>query len=165
MGNIRKIGEEYYIEFHARGLLYQQKIGKDAVAAERVLKEVEEKIAKGELMTIVREIHLESFFSDYCAQIKGLCSPSTFRRLESTVHHFQGFLKTHRPEISNLSQVTPAIVEQYRSSLLKNLSKSGVIFSYQSHPLRDLLYNGLFLYYDPRENGYPHKNNSKISVK
>ena len=29
MGDIRKINDEYYLEFHARGLLYQQKAGKD----------------------------------------------------------------------------------------------------------------------------------------
>ena len=129
MGNIRKIGEEYYIEFYARGLLYQQKVGKDALAAERVLKEIEEKIVRGELMTIVREIHVESFFSDYLTQVASQYSPATFRRLQSTSRHFEEFLKIHRPEITNLSQVTPAIVEQYRSIVLKNLAKGGVDFN------------------------------------
>ena len=129
MGNIRKIKEDYYIEFYARGLLYQQKVGRDAVAAERVLKEVEEKIVRGELMTIVREIHVESFFSDYLAQAVSQCSPATFRRIQSTAQHFQEFLKVYRVEITNIFQITPAVVEQYRSFLLKNLAKSGVDFN------------------------------------
>ena len=44
MGTVRKIGNEYYIEFYARGLLYQQKAGQQKEVAEQMLKEVEEKM-------------------------------------------------------------------------------------------------------------------------
>ena len=44
MGEIKKIGEEYYIEFYARGLKYQQQAGTDKRQAEELLRNIEEKI-------------------------------------------------------------------------------------------------------------------------
>ena len=66
MGTIRKIGDEYFIEFFARGLKYQQKIGLDPARAEQALKEIEAQIARGEALTIVREM----IFKGYAAFTK-----------------------------------------------------------------------------------------------
>lgn len=114
MGQIHKIGDEYYIEFSARGLLYQQKAGKDLGQAEGLLRSIEEKIAKGELQTIVREIDLDIFFTEFLKYAKTQNHPITIRRLSATIEHFGAYIRTHQPDVKKLSQITPRIVEDYK---------------------------------------------------
>ena len=119
MGTIRKIGEDYFIEFYARGLLYQQKAGRDQAVAERVLREVESKIAKGELLTVVRQIHWDSFFEEFNKESAGNFPPATCQRFQRLVAHFSAFLKEHWPNVEYISHVTPAVTEDYRAFLIK----------------------------------------------
>ena len=52
MGSIQKVGDDYFIEFYARGLKYQQKIGSDKQAAQKALDTIESQIAKGVDQTV-----------------------------------------------------------------------------------------------------------------
>ena len=65
MGDIRKINDEYYIEFHARGLLYQQKAGKDIARARQLLADIEAKIQQGETGPLVRDVDVDIFFQAF----------------------------------------------------------------------------------------------------
>ena len=116
MGKIQKIGDEYYVEFHARGLLYQQKAGRDLKKAEELLRQIEGKIAKGELQTIVREIDIEIFFVEFLKFAQTQHHPHTVRRLNSTIDHFSQFLKQDRTDVKKISQVTPRVIEDYKTS-------------------------------------------------
>ena len=120
MGTIRKIGEDYFIEFHARGLLYQQKAGKDEKTAEKLLKEVEGKIAKGELLTVVRQLHLDSFWASFSQESADKYPPATQQRFQKLIAHFDRYLKNHEPELQYLSQITPLVIERYRTHLIKS---------------------------------------------
>jgi integrase len=115
MGQIHKIGDEYYVEFMARGLKYQQKAGQDLAQAEELLRQIEEKIAKGELLTISREIDLTAFFAEFITYAQAQFHPHTVRRLSSTIRHFENFLKDHLPAVQKLSQVTPRVIEDYKT--------------------------------------------------
>ena len=70
MGQIRKINDVYYIEFYARGLLYSQIAGDNLEEAQKLLPQVEEKIAGGEALTIVRHIDLPDFFERFLVEAK-----------------------------------------------------------------------------------------------
>lgn len=119
MSKIHQIGDEYYIEFYARGLLYQQKAGKDLKKAQELLRSIEEKIAKGELQVISREIDLDIFFDDFLNHARPQYHPATVRRLQSTVENFTGFIRAHCPQVKQLSQVTPRVIEDYKNYGIK----------------------------------------------
>ncbi len=121
MGTVRKIGNEYYIEFEARGLRYQQKAGPDEEAAWQLLHEVESKIRQGEMGIIVRDIDTDIFFQDFLEYAQQQHTPKTASRYQSTINHFTQFLKREQPLVVKLSGITPAVIEQYKIYLL-NLS-------------------------------------------
>lgn len=118
MGQVRKIGDEYYIEFYARGLLYQQKAGTEHSAAVRMLEEVEGKIAHGEMGTIVRDADIDVFFKTFLEDINHEHSAIVHGRFQKTIQHFERFLKDKYPQMTKLSGVTPAVMEKYRVFLM-----------------------------------------------
>jgi site-specific recombinase XerD len=120
MGTIKKIGQEYYIEFEARGLKYQQKAGTEEGAARRLLEEVEGKIKKGEMGAITRDVDADIFFNDFLQFAKQQHTPPTLKRFKSLLAHFQEFLKTAYPQLVKLSQLTPIVLEQYKIYLSKD---------------------------------------------
>lgn len=126
MGDIRKINDEYYIEFHARGLLYQQKAGKDIARARQLLADIEAKIQRGETAgrlpsggTLGRDVDADMFFQAFLDSARQEYAPRSFRRFEAAIKHFHGFLKVEFPKVVKLSGVTPAVVDSYRAFLIK----------------------------------------------
>jgi len=114
MGTVRKIGDEYYIEFYARGLLYQQKAGKDKRKAEVLLQEVETKIQQGEMGTMVRDVDLDVFWETFKRYTHQTYSPPTHLRFQDIIGDFQAFQQKEFPRLQKLSEVTPRIMERYR---------------------------------------------------
>lgn len=114
MGGIHKIDDEYYIEFYARGLKYQQRAGRDLPAAQRLLREVEEKIAKGEMATMTRDVDIDIFLEDFLDYARRQYSTASHKRYQSLTEHFYGFVKRKFPQLKKLSGVTPIVIEQYK---------------------------------------------------
>lgn len=119
MGQIRKIDSFYYIEFYARGLLYSQLAGSNLEEAKRLLLEVEEKISGGEALTIARHIELPDFFERFNSEAQTQFSPKSVRCFASTIRHFSIFLQESFPQVYQLDQLTPAIIEAYKDHLAK----------------------------------------------
>lgn len=119
MGEIRKIGDVYYIEFYARGLLYSQVAGQDYTAAEKLLRDTEAKIAGGEALTVVRQIDLTAFFVQFLAYARQEFGPKSAERFENALGHFSGFLNAQYPQLKQLSQITPSVMENYKASHIK----------------------------------------------
>ncbi len=119
MGQIRKVGDVYYIEFYARGLMYTQAAGSKEEDARALLNQVEAKITQGESLTIVREIHLEVFFEKFQVYAQDRFSSKSMDRFIATWMHWRGFLKKTYPQIQQLSCITPAIIESYKTALTK----------------------------------------------
>jgi site-specific recombinase XerD len=119
MGTVRKIGDEYYIEFFTRGLLYQQKAGKDRRAAERLLRDIEGKIQKGEMGIVVRDVEIDIFLKTFLERTRPGHTPRTHARYVSVAGHFKSFCGGVLSEDSKLSCITPGIIEGYRAFLLE----------------------------------------------
>jgi len=115
LGQIRKINDVYYIEFHARGLLYSQVAGSNLELAQKLLLQVEEKIASGEALTISRHIDLPDFFERFQSEARAQYSSKTAQRFTSTIKHFRNFLIEVFPQVHQLAQLTPAIIESYKA--------------------------------------------------
>ena len=127
MGNLKKIGGEYFIEFYARGLKYQQKAGTDKAKAEALLKEIEEKLARGEAALIVRDVDIDIFFQDFLEYARDNYPAATHRRYESSAKHFLSFLPKEAASVVKLSQVMPRVIEQYKAYLMRASSCGGKI--------------------------------------
>ena len=120
MGNIRKIGNDYFIEFYARGLLYQKKSGKDKQKAQQLLKDTEEKIKGGESNLVIPRISVDQFLTDVLNKIRLEHTSLTFYRYESVANHFKKFCLAISSKKLELSDVTPNIIEEYRLSLIND---------------------------------------------
>lgn len=129
MGNIRKIGDQYYIEFYARGLMYSQIAGATEEQAKELLVQIESTIASGESLTTVRDIDFTAFAIVFCQYISNQESIKTAQRFQSLVHHFQRFLQENYPHLTKLSHITPTVVDSYKVYLAKRVPPKLVNFS------------------------------------
>lgn len=145
MGQIRKINDVYYIEFYARGLLYSQVGGSSLEEAQKLLLQVEEKIAGGEALTITRYIDLPDFFERFLAEAgtQYSHSPKSIERFDSAIRHFGAFLDGDFPQARQLAQLTPAIIESYKIYLVKTQKPKIVNLSLLL--IRDILEYGIKL--------------------
>lgn len=125
MGQVKKIGDVYYIEFYARGLLYSQLGGADLKSAEALLASVEAKIASGEVLTIVRDMNLSTFMEQYLQHVQTIYSAVSLKRFEQTTDHFLRYLKSDYPQIITLSQITPSIIESYKVYVIQAIGSKG----------------------------------------
>jgi len=119
LGQIRKINNVYYIEFYARSLLYSQIAGDNLQQAQRLLAQVEEKIAGGEALTIARHIELPDFYDRFLSEAARQYSPKSVARFANTIKHFSSFVDGNFPQVHQLAQVTPVVIESYRFYLAK----------------------------------------------
>ena len=94
MGTVKKIGNEFYIEFEARGLKYQQKAGTSEDAAYALLYEIESKIRNGQMGAIVRDVDMDIFLHDFIEHARGLHTPRTIERFTDLIANFQRFLES-----------------------------------------------------------------------
>ena len=143
MGQIRKVGDTYYIEFYARGLLYSQVAGPDPVAALKLLEATEAKISGGEALTIVREIDLAVFFEQFVVYARGEFSLKSIDRFTRVIAHFTGFLKTAYPRVILLSRITPSVIENYKAFLV--VSAKPRLINFTILLLREILEYGIKL--------------------
>lgn len=127
MGQIRKVGDIYYIEFFARGLIYSQVGGSNEAEAKRLLEEIERKIDLGESLTVVREIDLGVFFQKFVEEAQRRFSLKSTRRFTSSWNNFSRFLNDAFPQIRQISQVTPSVIESYKIHLIKSKVNERVI--------------------------------------
>src|SRR3989338_1957732 len=152
MGQIRKVGDTYYVEFYARGLLYSQIAGPDRTAAQKLLEDIETKIASGESLTIVRDIDLPVFLEQFLSDAAVQHPPKTLERLRLTANHFSVFCKKDHPHLIKLSQVPPAVIESYKAHLAKGRDVNPKKVNLTLLLLREILEYGIktgFINYNP----------------
>lgn len=123
MGQIKKIGDLYYIEFYARGLLYSKIGGTDRAAAEKLLAETEAAIAGGEALTVVRHIPLADFFDRFLTYAHQEFGGRSAGRFQALITHFQTFLYRSCPHAIHLADLTPSVFEEYKAQFAKSSAK------------------------------------------
>ena len=127
MGSVIKIGDDYYIEFFARGLRYRRNGGKHEEEARQLLGEIEGKIQKGETTIVALEINIDQFFTDYLIDVQKSVEVRSFDRYKSAALHFQEFTQNHFSGQAKLSAVTPSVIENYRAHLSKDHVSPNII--------------------------------------
>ncbi len=146
MGSVQKIGDDYFIEFYARGLKYQQKVGPDKAKAEEALKTIEEKIARGEAALIVRDVDIDIFFEDFLQYVPSEHTPKTVARIKLFKEYFTKFLQSQYPHLTKLSQISPSVVGAYKIFLEQSFDKRGRLLKAGVVNLSLLLLRCVFMY-------------------
>lgn len=138
MGKIIKIGDQYFVEFIGNGLLFQKLAGQDKSKAEKMLKDIEESLVKEETdIFVVKEMDYKEFCQKLTKHIEEIFSLRTQARLLSTWNHFHSFLKRNYPNLTKLKEISPAVIEQYKVELIKELlSKKERLISFTIFLLR-----------------------------
>jgi len=138
MGVIRKIGDDYYIEFIARGLSYQRNGGGDKKRAEQLLKDIEGQIQKGEMSIVVNDIEGGQFFKDVLETLRHEQTTKTTSRYASVINLFQIYCAGALSANFKLSQVTPSVIEGYRAHLINEAEGATKGFNFTLFLLKDI---------------------------
>lgn len=91
----------------------RKNLGRSKRIAELALKDIEVKIAKGELGFEKKDESLIRLFEEFRTYSKTNHSPNTQKRYRAIVDHFQRFLSNY-PFITKMSQLNPKIFEDFK---------------------------------------------------
>lgn len=115
MATIRDRNGVYYIDYRVNGKRFRKKVGPSKKIAELALKDIEVKIAKGELGFEQKDQELSKLFDYYTNYSKTNHSPSTQRRYRAIVDNFKEFLTEKYPFVTKISHLGPRLFEDYKS--------------------------------------------------
>ena len=121
MAEIKKIGDEFFVEYYAQGLLFHKKGGKTLPEAEVVLKKIEDSLPDQHKWYRVREDKVDQVFQNFLQIIQNDFPDATYLRFKNLSEHFRKFLALIFPDYQLISHVTPHVVSRYSQYLIEEL--------------------------------------------
>jgi len=118
VATLRQKNGTYFVDYRVNGKRSRQKVGPSKKIAELYLKDVEVKIAKGELGFEKKDEGLVKLFDDYSAYSKTNHSPATQKRYRAIVDNFKRFLEGH-PFMTKISHLSPKLFEDFKGFRLE----------------------------------------------
>lgn len=115
MARIYKRENIWYIDHHFKGKRIRKGIGTSKKLAELTLKDIELKIARGELGFIKKDIAINSLIERFLEYNNTNNRESTTKRYKAIMDHFQEFLFEKKSDIIMVSQINEGIIEKYKS--------------------------------------------------
>lgn len=125
MAVIRKRGDSWEVDYRINGRRIK-KVIRDKRTAILYLKDIEVKIAKGELGFEIKDTDLNKLLNDYLPHVKATKSPGTLKRYKAVIDHFKNFLENY-PYIKKISQLGPKTFDDYIISRQKEGAKNKTI--------------------------------------
>lgn len=104
----------YFADYHINGKRMRRCLGTSKRIAELAVKDIEVKIAKGQLDFERKDEDLINLFNQYRAYSKTNHSPATQKRYTAVIDHFKTFLEDY-PHITKISQLDPKLFENYKT--------------------------------------------------
>ncbi len=126
MATLYPRGDYWWVHYVDRGrqVRISTKIPKkDKKLAEGYLHELEGRLARGHIGWLSPSFDLKESMSTYMDSVSQEKSPKTVTRYQQYLRYFLEYLKEHHPSVRTLAEVTPAIVDQYKTFRL-SLKKS-----------------------------------------
>jgi len=114
MGVIRKRGKTWYVDYMLDGKRIVRAIGRSKRIAGLALADIEVKIAKKSAGFLITDKKLSEYIPEFLSYVKVHVKPSTAKRYVQIMGHFSGFLDTREDPPTNLSQVEPPLIQQYK---------------------------------------------------
>jgi len=115
MGNIRKRGDNWYVDFRVNGRRVRKRAGKSKTLAQQLLHDYELKAQRNQLGFLDRkEIALDAFIQEFLTYSQAQNRPSTTKRYRSALDNFQRFIK-EQTKVSRLTDLAPDLIEKYKT--------------------------------------------------
>ncbi len=115
MATLRKRGKSYVIDYRVNGRRRRKTIGKSKKIAELALKDLEVKLAKGELGFERKDAELHKLIKEFKSYCKTNVSPSTQKRYKAILDNFGRFTESEYPNLEKVSHIKPKLFEEYKS--------------------------------------------------
>lgn len=113
MATLRRRNDKYFVDYRINGRRFRKAIGPSKRIAELALKDIEVKIAKGELGFSPKDNSLEKLFEEFPKYSKINHAPNTYERYRGILDNFKSFLAT-RPYINKISHLDPKLFEDFK---------------------------------------------------
>ena len=120
MASIYKRGRVWYVSYYINGRRFRKRVGTSKKLAELFQKEVEVKIAKGELgWEEVKDPTFNDFKDEYLTYLKANTRSTTYIRYKEALQHFLNFLKKEGSASWKLSQISFQMIERYKQERIR----------------------------------------------
>lgn len=112
----------YYVGYYLDGRFVRKRVGRSKVFADKVKGDVEARLERREAHLLPRDYPVLGFFDEYRRRTEPRHSAGYRKRLKSVVENIKRFLREKRPYLTKLSQLRPAVGEEYQRHRLTETS-------------------------------------------
>ena len=114
MATLRCKNGSYFVDYRVNGRRIRKSIGRSKRIAELAVKDIEVKLARGELGFEKKDSDLNKLFEDFLGYSKTNHSPLSQKRYRSIVDNLKSFLNQY-PYITKISQLGSKLFEDYKA--------------------------------------------------
>jgi site-specific recombinase XerD len=114
VGVIRKRGKNYEVDYRLNGRRVTKSVGPSKKLAELYLKDIEVKIARGELGFDRKDALFSTLLTEYHAYCKTNLAPATRKRYGAIIDNFNRFLSKTYPHMEKVSAFFPKMFEDFK---------------------------------------------------
>ena len=104
----------WYVGYYFNGRLVRRRIGRSKALAEKAKGDIEAKLERGEAGLLNRDYPIREFFQEYLRRTEARHSPTYRQRNKNVIDNFIRFLDKKLPYLTKLSQIRPAVIEEYQ---------------------------------------------------
>ncbi len=115
MARIYQRKDIWYVDYKYKGRRYRKRVGTSKKMADVALKDIEIKIIKDELGFSKTDIKIESLIVKFLEYNRTNHRITTTKRYKAVTDHLKRFLNEKRKDIVMLSQLTPEVIEGYKT--------------------------------------------------
>lgn len=114
MATLRERNGTYFADYRINGRRFRKKLGRSKRIAELALKDIEVKVAKGELGFSVKDSDLEKLYQEFLAYSKTNHAPSSQKRYSAILDNFKRYLRQY-PYLVKISHLAHKVFEDYKA--------------------------------------------------
>jgi hypothetical protein len=127
MASVYKRNRIWYVDYRIDGKRIRKKIGPSKKVAELELKNIELKLARGELEIVERKKKISDYVKEFTRFLEVNKKPKTTQRYLEVLSHFQSFL-SYYPYVTLLSQIKSKAIEEYKQHRINHAMPKTVNF-------------------------------------
>lgn len=114
MATLRERYGCFFIDYRVNGRRCRKMVGTSRKLADLALKDIELKIAKGELGFTVKDSELDKLFQEFLTFSQTNHAPNTTKRYRAMVDNVKSFLSRHS-YLTRVSHLNPKVIENYKT--------------------------------------------------
>lgn len=115
MARIYKRENVWYLDIRVKGRRVRRRVGTSKKIAELALKDAEVRAARDEFGFTKHDISIEKLIEQFLEYNRTNHRASTTKRYKAVTDHFRRFLTAKRPDLVAVSQLTPEVIEGYKT--------------------------------------------------